>query len=144
MSNISVFLKKNKKERKNTFFPATKSFIDPKTNEPVLWEIKPITTTEDERIREECTREIQVTGKPNLFRNKINTSKYIAELLCASVVFPDLQNAELQDDYGVKTPTELLKKILDDPTEYAELMQHVQNSSGLDLTIDEEIEEVKN
>ena len=33
-------------------------------------------------------------------------------LLAASVVYPDLNDAELQDSYGVKTPEALINKML--------------------------------
>ena len=38
--------------------------------------------------------------------------KYSAMLLAASVVYPDLNDAELQDSYGVKTPEALINKML--------------------------------
>ena len=46
-------------------------------------------------------------------RPKVNSSKYVAELLVSAVVYPDLYNAELQDSYGVKTASDLLKEMND-------------------------------
>ena len=43
MSNLSLFLKKNKIQKENTTYPATKSLLDENGN-PLLWEIKPLTT----------------------------------------------------------------------------------------------------
>ena len=91
MSNLSLFLKKNKKVKENVKFPATKSLCDEKGN-PLEWEIKPLTTRESDDIREACTIEIPVKGKPNMFRQKVNSSKFGAKMLASSIVFPDLYN----------------------------------------------------
>lgn len=143
MSNLSLFLKKNKIQKQNTFYPATKSLVDEK-GEPLLWEIKAISTAENDQLRDECTMEVPVKGKPNMYRPKVNTSKYIGKMLAASVVFPDLMNAELQDSYGVSTPEDLLKQMIDNPAEYNDFANFIQNFSGFDTSMDEKVEEAKN
>ena len=55
----------------------------------------------------------------------------------------DLKNAELQQAYGVLGEAELLKAMLY-VGEFAELAQAVQELSGLDVDINEEIEDAKN
>ncbi|MDR1754568.1 MAG: hypothetical protein LBR74_06640 [Eubacterium sp.] len=143
MSNLAFFLKKNKAVRESTTFPVTKSLRDDKGN-PLLWHIKPLTTKQDEAIRDACTIEVPIKGKSNMFRNKVDTNKYISKLLVASVVFPDLLSADLQDSYGVKTPEDLLKEMIDDPGEYTEFTLFVQNFNGFNVNIDEKIDEAKN
>ncbi|HHT04541.1 MAG TPA: hypothetical protein GX005_09525 [Bacteroidales bacterium] len=143
MSNLSLFLKKNKKFKENTTFAATKSLMDDKGN-PLDWVIKPLSTKENETIRESCTLEVQVKGKPNMFRPKINTNLYIAKMIAASVVEPNLYNAELQDSYGVKTPDDLLKEMIDDPGEYNDFAAFVQQFNGFNTTLDDKVEEAKN
>ena len=143
MSNLSLFLKKNKKVKTNAFYSATKSLVD-ENGEPLKWEIKALTTTESEDIRTECTTEVQVPGKPGMYRQKVDTKLYIAKLIAACVVVPDLYNRELQDSYGVKTPEELLKQMIDNPSEYNALAEFVQNFSGLGETLQEKVEEAKN
>ena len=143
MSNLTLFLKKNKKVRTNTFYAATKSLVD-ENGEPLKWEIKALTTTETEDIRSECTTEVQVPGKPGMFRPKVDSKLYVAKLIAASVVVPDLYNKELQDSYGVKTPEDLLKQMIDNPTEYNNFAEFVQNYSGLNETMDDKVEEAKN
>lgn len=143
MSGLSMFLKKNKVKKQNVKYAATKSLCDEK-GQPLLWEVRAINTTESEQIREECTVDVQVPGKPNLFRPKVLSVKYIAKMLAASVVFPDLQNAELQDSYGVTTPEELIKEMIDDPVEYNNFAEFVQQYSGLEETMQDKIEEAKN
>ena len=143
MGNLALFMKKNKKVRENAFYPATKTLVDEKGN-PLMWEIKPLTTEETERIRLECTKEVPVPGKRNVYRDKVNSNLYLDKIMVAAIVFPDLYNAELQDSYGVKTPEELLKKMVDDPSEYSDLMSFIQEQSGFDKDIDDEIDEAKN
>ena len=77
-------------------------------------------------------------------RPKVNSSEYVAELLVSAVVFPDLYNAELQDSYGVKTASDLLKEMVDDPAEYNNFVEFVQEYNGLDETMNDKVEEAKN
>ena len=143
MSNLSLFLKKNKKVKENTKYAATKSLCDA-DGKPLEWEIKALTTTETEDIRTECTTEVPIPGKPGMYRPKIDSKLYMSKLIASSVVFPDLYNRELQDSYGVKTPEDLLKQMVDNPVEYNAFADFVQNFSGLNETIDDKVEEAKN
>ena len=111
---------------------------------PLLWTIKPLTTKENEDIRESCTYEVPVKGKPNMFRPKVNTNQYLAKMIVASVVEPNLNNAELQDSYGVKKPEDLLKEMIDDPGEYNEFAMFIQQFNGFNININDKVEEVKN
>ena len=143
MSNLSAFLKKNKKMKENTKYAATKSLCDEKGN-PLEWEIKPVSTRENDDIRDDCTIEVPVKGKPNIYRNKVNSAKYAAKMLVASVVFPDLRNAELQDSYGAMTPEELVLEMIDNPGEYSEFAEFVQQFNGFDETLQDKVNEAKN
>jgi hypothetical protein len=142
MSNFSKFMKANKIQKQNVMHPVTKSLTDDK-GEPLLWEIKPLTTKENEYIRESCTIEVPVKGKPNQYRPKVDMNKYQTKLICAAIVSPDLNDAELQDSYGVMSAEELIKEMVDDPAEYTELMIFIQQLSGF-KTLQEEVDEAKN
>lgn len=143
MSNLSAFLKKNKIIRQNTFYAVTKSLCD-EAGKPLPWEIRPITTKEDERIREACTREVPIQGKAHMLRSKLDVNTYLAKLLASSVVFPDLMSVELQDSYGVKTPEDLLKEMVDDSGEYTAFTSFVQDFNGFGKDINEQADEAKN
>ena len=143
MSNFSRFMKKNKIAKENTTFPATKSLVDEQGN-PLLWTIKPLTTKENDDIRDECMIDVPVKGKPNVYRPKLNTSKYIAKMMCACIVEPNLHNKELQDSYGVMTADELLKEMIDDPGEYNKFLAYVQEFNGFDSNMEDKVEEAKN
>ena len=143
MSKFSKFMKENKIAKENTTYPATRSLVD-ENGKPLEWTIKPLSTTENERIREECMTDVPVTGKPNMFRPKLNSSKYIARMVCACVVEPNLYDADLQDSYGVKTPEDLLREMVDNPSEYQDFVAFVQNYNGFDTTLEDKVDEAKN
>jgi len=138
--NVQLFLKSNKKVKENAFYAASENFLD-ENGKPILWEIKPLSTADNEDIKEECTT-IETVGRR--MYPKIDSKKIAAKQVVASVVYPDLYNAELQNSYGVKEPDELLYAMLDEAGEYQNLVMFVQNYNKLNVTLDEKIEEAKN
>lgn len=136
-------MRENKAEKKNGFYAPTKSLCD-ENGKPLEWEFRHITSKDNEGLRDECTVEVPITGKPNVFRPKVLSSKYIKKMITASVVLPDLYDAELQDSYGVSTPEDLLFAMVDDPGEYNELAAFVQKFQGFDTTFDDKVEQAKN
>ena len=144
MSKFSRFMKGNKKARKNCFYAPTESLCDEATGKPLEWEFRHLTSKENDELRDSCTIEVQVPGKPNLFMPRLNSSKYINKLICAATVSPDLQDAELQNSYGVMTPEDLLYAMVDDSGEYAELSTWMQKFQGFTRTFEDKVEEAKN
>jgi hypothetical protein len=108
---------------------------------PIPWKIRAITEGENEQIRRAATH---VTKEKGGRRNiEIQPDVYLAKVAAASVVFPDLKNADLQKSYGVMGAEDLLKKMLL-AGEYAALVQKVQEVNGFDRDINELMDEVKN
>lgn len=142
MSKFSKFMKENKTVRKNEKYAPTKSLLD--GDKPLEWEFRHITSKENESLRDSCTAEVQITGKPNLFRPRLNTSQYIAKMIVESTVFPDLYDKELQDSYGVMTPEELLYAMVDDAGEYQDFTIWMQKFQGFSRTFDDKVDEAKN
>lgn len=143
MSKFSRFMKANKIAQKNEKFAPTQSLRD-ENGKPLEWEFKKISAKENEEIREACTMEVQVKGKPNMFRPKVKTSEYLAKVIAASVVYPDLYDKELQDSYGVMTPEDLVYAMVDNAGEYQELSVWLQNFQGFTKTMDDKVDEAKN
>lgn len=141
MSQFTRFMKQNKQARTDVMYVATKSIKD-ENGEPIPWKLRPITTVENEAIKDDCTTEVKV--KSHMFRPKLDTSKYMAMLICASVVEPNLHNAELQDSYNVKSNIDLLREMIDDPREYNELTLFVQKLNGFDIDFEEMSNQAKN
>ena len=136
-------MKQNKIAKKNENFAPTKSLTDENGN-ALEWEFTHITSKQNEDLRESNTYDVPIKGKPNMFRGKLNTSKYLADMIVASTVSPDLYNKELQDSYGVKTPNDLLFALVDDPGEYSDLCRWIQQFQGFTETLDDKVEEAKN
>ncbi len=139
MSDFNAFMKSNKIIRKNVKYPATKSLTDSNGN-ALEWELRPITTKINDEIRQECTHETMVNGK---MVRKTDTNEYMVALVCASVVYPDLNDVDLQNSYGVMRPSELLLEMVDDAGEFADLMIKVQEISGF-RKLSEDVEDAKN
>lgn len=143
MSKFSRFMKENKVARENEFYAPTVTLTD-ENGKPLEWEFKHIGSKENDALRDACTIEVQVTGKPNLFRPKLNTSQYLSKMIVAATVYPDLYDAQLQDSYGVKTPEDLLFALVDDAGEYQELTAWMQKYQGFTKSFEEKVDEAKN
>lgn len=143
MSKFSRFMKSNKKVRECGKYAPTDSLTDDNGN-PLEWKFRPLTSKENEELRDSCTIEVPVTGKPNIFRPKLNTSKYLAKMIVASTVYPDLYDKELQDSYEVMTPEDLLYALVDNAGEYQEFSVWMQKYQGFTKTLEDKVEEAKN
>lgn len=143
MSKFNQFMKANKVEKKNEMYAPTDSLMD-ENGDAIKWEFRHIGSKENESLRDSCTYEVQVTGKPNVYRPKLNTSQYLSKMIVASTVSPDLYDAELQDSYGVKTPEELVYAMVDDAGEYQDFTVWMQKFQGFTKTLDDKVEEAKN
>ena len=142
MSDFSKFMKQNKKQRDNTTFAVTKSLTDDNGNS-LKWTIRPLTSCEIDKMRDDCTTEVPISAKKGLYRTKTDASKLLCKLMCASVVLPDLHNKALQDSYGVVNAEDLLHAMVDDPGEYNAFGQFVQEFNHLGKALDDIGEEAK-
>ncbi len=111
MSNLSAFLHANVEQVENAQFSPSARFKG-EDGKPVKWEIGCITADEYARIRSSCIRQVQVPGKKNQVTAQLDTYTFQAKICAACTVFPPLNDAKLQDDWGVKTPEALLGKML--------------------------------
>lgn len=143
MSKFLRFMKPNKTTKANEFYAPTASLRD-ENGKPLEWEFKHITSKQNEQMRENCTVDVPITGKPNMYRPKLNTSKYLTQIVVTSTVCPDLYDAELQDSYGVKTPEDLLFALVDDAGEYQDLCVWVQKFQGFTKVLSDKVDEAKN
>ncbi len=106
------------------------------------FELRPLTQAEADVIRKNCTKRIRdkQTGQINI---SLDTAAYSNGLVKASVVTPDLNNADLQAAYGMPgKPLETLQAMLL-AGEFANLSEKVQEISGFE-TEGELVDDVKN
>lgn len=141
-SKFAMFMKDKKAKKENGFYASTKSLTD-EDGKPLEWEFRHITPKENDELRDECMSEVPV-GKSGTYRPRVDTSKYIRKLVAASVVYPELYDAELQDSYGVTTPEDLLVEMVDDIGEYQALVAFVQEFQGFGGSFSDKVDEAKN
>ena len=144
MSNtidLSAFLRENIKDAGTVKYAASKRILNPKTKEPVQWEIKAISNEQNEAIQKEC-----MTGNRDK-RGRITTQMdgelYALKLCVACTVFPPLNDAGLQDNHGVMGAENLLKDLLN-PGELLAYKDKVMEVNGFDMTMDDLVDEAKN
>lgn len=142
MGNLSAFLAENAVKVENIKCIVSKRFVDEKGN-PIPWEIQCITSDEDEALRKACTKRVPVPGKRNQFTMDTDYNLYLGKLAARCTVFPNLDDAELQNSYGVMGSDALLKRMLTSG-EYAEFLTKIQEVNGFDVAFDEKVDEAKN
>lgn len=140
MADLRAFLAQNALKVENQKYVASKRFVDEK-GKPIEWEIKSISADEDKALRNNATKRVPVKGKRGVTVPETDFNDYQTALMCASIVYPDLHNAELQNSYGVMTAEELLSAMLI-PGELIELSAKIQEINGYDVEV--AIEEAKN
>lgn len=141
MSNLSCFMRKNVKESDIEEYVASKRFVD-EDGKPVKWQLKCVPTSLDEQIRKDCTK--VTTNRRGQRTQDFDTDKYGEMLSVACTVYPNLNDAALQDDWGVKSGGELLKAMLSEPGEYNEYKLRVMEICGYNASMEELVGEAKN
>lgn len=140
--NLSAFMAQNAIQPEEIEFVASKRFVD-ENGKPIPWKIRCITSTEDEALRKVCTKRVPIPGKRNQYTQEVDYNLYLGKLAVACTVFPDLNDAELQDSYGVMGADVLLKTMLT-PGEYVNYLTKIQEINGFDVDMQDLVDEVKN
>ena len=110
-SKFSAFMAQNVARIENKKIVVSNRFKD-ENGKPIEWEIRALTNEENDELQRRAMVNVPVMGQRGAFTRELDNVKYSAMLLAASVVYPDLNDAELQDSYGVKTPEALINKML--------------------------------
>lgn len=85
---------------------------------------------------------VQVPGKRGSFRQEFDNVLYLAKLAAACTVYPNLNDAELQDSYGTKCAEELISAMLT-PGEYTNYTEKLFDICGFGDKLDL-VEQAKN
>lgn len=130
MSKFDAFMAGNAEPIENKKVIISERFKD-KDGNPIPFEIRAITSEENDDLQRASYVNVPVPGKRNQFTREMDQIKYADKMVAASVVYPELDNAELQDSYGVKTPEALLSKMLY-VGEYNKLAEEIANLSNIE------------
>lgn len=140
--NLTGFFIENALKVENKKIVVSNRFLDDK-KKPIEWEVKAISSAEDENLRRDSMRRFPVPGKKNQYTNELDINRYLSKLAVACTVFPNLNDEGLQNNYKVMGAENLLKTMLT-AGEYAEYLVKVQAICGFDQTIEDEVEDAKN
>lgn len=140
--SLSAFLAQNAKKIDNVTVAVSDRFVDPETGEPMQWEICCITAAENAALRKACMRTVPAPGKKGQFTQDFDANAYLAKIAVRCTVFPDLNNAELQNSYGVMGAEQLITTMLT-PAEFEDFSTKVLQVNGFQ-TGEELVEEAKN
>lgn len=106
--SLNGFFKSNAKSLPDVKVVVSERFTDQDGN-PIEWVLHPISTKLVEEITKRNTKTTIKNGKKE---STVNEENLNAELLEAVVLYPSLNDAELQDSYGVSSANELLGAML--------------------------------
>jgi len=140
MRDLTAFLRCNAAAVENIFFTASGRFTS-EDGAPLRWELRCVSSTEDEEIRRTATR--RTSGSRGQSASETDVSLYLGRLAARCTVFPDLHDKELQDSYGVMGADNLLRAMLT-PGEYTEYLRQVQKICGFDVPFEQLVDEAKN
>lgn len=136
--NLSGFFRENVIKPENIKYVVSNRFLD-ENKKPIEWELKPITSKDDEDLRKRAMQKL----RPQNGQYEFDQNKYVSLLAAACTVYPDLNDANLQDSYGVMGAEELLKIMLL-PGEYADYLGKIQEICGFNKNMDDLVKEAKN
>lgn len=140
MADLKAFFAQNRVKQENVKFVVSKRFLD-EQGKPMEWELRALDTEESEAIKRECTRRVKVGG--NRYTVEVDEDKLGGKMAAACVVYPDLNDAALQDSYKVMGADQLLKKMLS-MGEYAVLAKKITEINDLNTSLEELVDEAKN
>lgn len=133
MSKFKAFLKENVRQ------PESVELKLERFEEPI--KLRPLTSAEADAINDRCFR--MKPGKKGRQERQFDAVKYNREICVASITYPDLNDTDLQQSYGVRG-AENLYGALFWLGEANEILEKVTEISGLDTNLEDEVEEAKN
>lgn len=133
MSKFKAFLKGNVKEVENA------SLKLDRFDEAII--LRPLESGESDLISDRCYK--NKPGRKGKQERVFDAVRYNREICVASMVHPDLNDSELQESYGVRGADNLFSKLFL-LGEANQILEKVSDISGLDTSMDDEIEAAKN
>ena len=139
-AELELFFKKNHKNTENVKLAVPSELCD-KDGKPLEWEIRKLNAREVQALTKECVTTKQIGKKlvPSM-DEELFTKKLMAE----SVVFPDLNNAALQDSYGVKTPEALIVEMVSCAGDFMAFAEYLMVLNNINKSLDDRVDEAKN
>lgn len=139
-NDFKCFMAENAIKAENKQYVASERFVSDGT--PVPWELQVVSNDVIDRINKNCRRK-EFNRKTGANEYRTDTDLFNAQLVCASVVYPNLNDSSLQTSYNVVGAEALVKTMLT-PGEYADLVAAVVEVCGFQTDMNDKIKEAKN
>lgn len=139
--NFKAFMAENAVRCSEVEYIASDRFVDEK-GEPIPWRLRILTEKENNKLRNLCRKKVtDVATKQTT--TETNMEKYNDLLVEKCVVYPNLNDAELQESYGVVGAADLARIMLL-PGEYANLILAISQANGFEQGMADKIRRIKN
>lgn len=139
--DITAFLAGNAIKVDEQEYVASKRFLD-KDGNPIPWKLRVVTNDELDAIAKHC-RKKEFNPKTREYSFTVDSTKLDLELVCASVVYPNLNDSKLQDSYKTIGAEATVKAMLT-PGEYTDLVRAVTEVAGFQMGMEEQVKTAKN
>ncbi|MCR1955152.1 hypothetical protein NSA24_10145 [Clostridioides mangenotii] len=137
MKKLESFLKYSEIENDNIKFVVDENIKDEEGN-PIEWELRKL-KAQDGKEAEDAAFKLNIETQEAKFDQRVYRNKIMA----MTVFYPDLNNAELQNAFGVHTPEDLLGAMLDIGS-YQKLEKKVTLINGFGKSFTEAKDKAKN
>jgi len=142
----SLFFKNNMQKVEDVFeVEGISKFRYPKGHEEegkiIPWKIKKINTTKVEELTETCTTKKYKKGQKII---EVDQKRLNDLIMAESIVFPDLKDKELLEQYKCTSNVELMRALLNYASDYGKIYQAYAGINDTEITDEEKIEEIKN
>lgn len=139
--SLSAFLAQNAKKVDNRKIALSPRFVD-ESGKAVEWEITCISAAENQKLRKSSFHTVQLQGKRGQYTQELDMAQYQAKLAARCTVYPDFNNEELQESYGVMGAEQLIGVMLT-PAEFDDLIVAIMELCGFKAD-GELVDEAKN
>lgn len=139
--DITAFLAGNAIKIEEQEYVASKRFIG-KDGKPIPWRLRVLTNDELDDMTRRCKKK-EFIPKTREYKVSVDNVKLELEMICASVVYPNLNDANLQDSYGTVGAEATVKAMLT-PGEYSDLARAVTEVAGFQMGMNEQVRTAKN
>jgi len=139
--SLKAFLAENAIKAEVEEYVASERFVDAE-RKPIPWRIQPLTAERCTQILNNSKKKEFIPGSRDV-KVTTDSDKFIKSLVTECVVFPNLNDVELQNSYGCTNAGELIQKMLT-PGEYTDLANTVQEVNGYEVGMKDKIQRAKN
>lgn len=141
VETLKGFFKQNAKIVTEVEYVASKRFTDDEGN-PIVWRIRVLTNKELDKLRARFTKKVYEPGTRTA-EERMDLIAFTDELLVRTIVFPTLDDMELQNSWGVSNELDLVKAMLNGG-ELIDLTRAIQEAQGFETGFEDKVKAVKN